>query len=107
MQKLERKLHARLLARSIVGLLRQVAIRRLFLGADRCVHLRRGDIKARPFPSPLQLGWEAFSRFKGDVGDGVARAALATETCRETQLVEPLNTGQQLLVDVHDFAVAR
>ena len=107
MQKLKRKLHARFLARPNVGLLRHVAIRRLFLGTDRCVHLRRGDLKARPFPSPLQLGWEAFVGFKGDVGDGVARAALATKTCCETQLVEPLNTGQQLLVDVHDFAVAR
>jgi hypothetical protein len=54
----------------------------------------------------LQLGWEALARFKGDVGDGVAGPALATEPCGETQLVEPLNTGQQLFVDVHDFAVA-
>jgi len=81
-------------------------MRRLRLGRDRCVYLRRGDLEARPFPSPLQLGWEALARFKGDVGDGVAGPALATEPGGETQLVEPLNTGQQLFVDVHDFAVA-
>ena len=106
MHKLGWKLHARLLARPSNGLLQPLVSGRLLLGRDRCVYLRRGDLEARPAPGPLQLGWEAFAWFKGDVGDGVARPALATEPRCDTRLVEPLNAGPQLFVDMHDFAVA-